>query len=76
MTQYLNLNGTSNVASYEISADSIQVDFKSGTYRHYLYDQIHPGKQVVDAMKALAIQGHGLNSYISTTVKKNFAKKW
>lgn len=76
MTPYSNLNGNSNVLSYEITDDSIQVVFKSGTHRHYLYNHIRPGQLVVDRMKALAIQGHGLNSYISTIVKGNFARKW
>ena len=76
MTPYRNLNGTSNVVSYEAKEDSIHVVFKSGTHRNYLYDHSRPGKPMVDRMKALAAQGHGLNSYIGTTVRQNFAKKW
>lgn len=76
MTPYRNLHGNSNVVSYEISEDSIHVVFKSGMLRNYLYNHLRPGKAVVDRMKALAIQGHGLNSYIGTTVKSNYAKKW
>ena len=76
MTPYRNLNGTSNVMSYEIADDSVHVVFKSGAQCHYLYNHLRPGKVVVDRMKALAVQGYGLNSYISATVKKNFARKW
>ncbi|RXK88388.1 hypothetical protein EST62_03275 [Chlorobaculum sp. 24CR] len=76
MTAYKNLGGNSNVLSYELGEDSIHVVFKSGTHRNYLYNHVSPGKAIVERMKALAIQGHGLNSYISTTVKSNFAKKW
>jgi len=76
MTAYKNLGGNSNVLSYEIAEDSIHVVFKSGTHRNYLYNHVKPGKAMVDRMKALAMQGYGLNSYISTTVKSNFAKKW
>ncbi|PXX78845.1 hypothetical protein [Rivihabitans pingtungensis] len=76
MTPYRNLSGNSNIVSYESADDSIHVVFKSGTHRNYLYNHIRPGKAVVDKMKALAVEGHGLNSYISTTVKSNFAKKW
>lgn len=76
MTPYRNLSGDSNVAAYEMDEDSILVVFKSGACRNYLYDSIRPGKMVVEKMKALAAQGHGLNSYISSVVKSNFSRKW
>ena len=76
MTPYLNLNGNSNVVSYETTDDSIHVVFRDGTCRNYIYDYTRPGKTMVDHMKALAAQGHGLNSYIGTTVKKSYARKW
>lgn len=76
MTQYRNLSGGSNVVSYETTEDSIHVVFGSGTNRNYLYNHSRPGKQMVDRMKALAAQGFGLNSYISTTVRQSYAKKW
>lgn len=76
MTPYRNLNGDSNVVSYETTEDSIHVVFASGTHRNYLYDYSRPGKAMVDQMKALAAQGQGLNSYISKTVRHSFARKW
>lgn len=76
MTPYRNLNGDSNVLSYETTENSIHVVFRSGTDRNYLYDHSRPGKAMVDHMKALADQGHGLNSYISTTVRKSYSRKW
>lgn len=76
MTPYRNLSGESNVVSYEITAGSIHVVFKSGAHKNYLYDSIRPGQAVVDQMKELAAQGSGLNSYISRVVKSNFARKW
>lgn len=76
MTPYRNLNGDSNVVSYATTDDSIHVVFASGTYRNYLYNHSRPGKQMVDRMKALAAEGRGLNSYISTTVRRSFAEKW
>lgn len=76
MTPYRNLNGNSGVESYEITDDAIAVRFKSGRFRNYLYSNQRPGAVVVERMKALALQGHGLNSYISTTVKSRFARKW
>ncbi len=76
MTPYRNLGGNSDIVSYESTEDSIHVVFKSGRYRNYLYNFIRPGQAVVDRMKLLAAQGYGLNSYISSTVKDRYARKW
>lgn len=76
MTPYRNLNGNSNVVSYEATEDSIHVVFKSGRYRNYLYNSVCPGHIVVEKMKVLAAQGFGLNSYISSVVKDRYARKW
>lgn len=76
MTPYRNLSGESNVLSYGITEESIHVVFRSGAYRNYLYNNVRPGKAVVDQMKVLAQNGVGLNSYISRVVKSNFAQKW
>ena len=76
MTPYKNLSRNSGILSYEIFGDSIHVVFKTGRFRNYLYNDQIPGALMVDRMKLLAEQGRGLNSYISTTVKTRFARKW
>ncbi|MBS0041414.1 hypothetical protein KFE26_03690 [Shewanella sp. M16] len=76
MINYRNLGGDSNVIAYQITEQSITVQFASGRFQFYLYDYANPGAQVVERMKELAQQGRGLNSYISTTVKTRFARKW
>lgn len=76
MTPYKNINRESGVISYEIGANSIQVVFRTGAYRHYLYDYASTGQAKVERMKALATQGYGLNSYITTVVRDNYARKW
>lgn len=76
MMPYRNLSGTSNVVSYETMEDSIHVVFKGGRYKNYLYNSVRPGAAVVERMKQLAMQGYGLNSYISSIVKDRYAKKW
>lgn len=76
MINYKNLGGNSNVIAYEIKEQSITVQFASGRYQFYLYDYSIPGIQIVEIMKELAEQGRGLNSYISTTVKTRFSRKW
>ncbi len=73
MPAYLNLSGKSGIISYEIGDDFIEVTFKD--FSVYKYNQIRPGKAGVDHMKILAKSGSGLNSYISSVVKKNYYKK-
>jgi hypothetical protein len=76
MELYQNLSRNSNIVSYQIFEDSIHIVFKSGRYRNYLYTYVKPGRYAVEHMKNLAIQGIGLNSYISSVVKTNYARKW
>ena len=76
MTPYRHLNGDSNVVAYEATEDSIHVIFKNGTCRNYLYNAVCQGRAVVEQMKAIAVQGRGLNSYISSVVKGNYTRKW
>ncbi len=73
MQIYRNLGGNSGVIGFEISADSIIVEFQDRSA--YLYNYSKPGQAAVEYMKELAIEGRGLNSYISTHVKKNYAAK-
>jgi hypothetical protein len=73
MERYKNLGGDSAISEYEIKDSSITVKFYDGAI--YLYDYFKPGKVSVDYMKTLAGAGRGLNSYISTSIKKNYSKK-
>lgn len=73
MTQYRNVGGNSGVFAYENNPDSITVTFKDGAT--YLYNYSSAGMYNVETMKVLAINGKGLNSFISTTVRKNYFSK-
>ena len=73
MTQYRNVGGNSGVLAYENNADSITVTFKDGAT--YLYNYSSAGINNIETMKDLAVNGRGLNSFISTTVKKNYCSK-
>jgi len=73
MPAYANRGGNSGVVTYETTADSITVEFKDGW--KYVYDVNKPGTATVSKMKELAQTGQGLNSYISSVVKKNFSGK-
>ena len=70
MERYANRGGDSAVIAYEITDDSIRVQFQGG--KIYLYNSIRPGSRAVNEMKVLARQGMGLNSYINRTVRKNY----
>ena len=72
MTRYNNSNVTSGVDSYEIGTDYIKVKFKDGCVYTYTYSVT--GKDHVEAMKKLARQGYGLNSYINKN-KLKFSNK-
>lgn len=73
MTRYKNLGGNSGVASYEIGEGSITVEFKTGAI--YLYDNAHTGSANIAEMQRLAVAGQGLNSFIATNVRTNYARK-
>ena len=74
MQRYANRGGNSGVAGFEITADSITVQFKDGM--NYVYDSRRPGAATVAHLKKLAQSGHGLNSYISSVVKSDFSRKY
>lgn len=65
---YKNINNDSNVSSYEIGSDYISVQFTNGSI--YVYSYRKAGKYHVVRMKALAVSGDGLNSYIMRNCSK------
>jgi hypothetical protein len=73
MIQYANRGGDSGVTGYDITDDSISVRFRDGS--EYLYDYGSAGRDNIEQMKTLAKEGQGLNEFISTTVRKRYARK-
>ena len=73
METYKNLSGVSNVTAYEIGTDSITVQFKDGGL--YRYDARSAGHDNIEKMKALAVEGRGLNTFINQHVRKDYAAK-
>lgn len=74
MALYRNLNGDSGVHAYELGNNNIVVQFNDGSA--YLYNYSVPGSSAVEHMKQLALNGSGLNSYISKSIKKRYAAKF
>lgn len=68
MTRYRNRGGDSNVSSYEIGKDYIDVVFNGGAA--YRYSLALVGASNLQAMIKLAEAGEGLNSFINRNVKK------
>ena len=62
MKPYQNLNENSSVQSFQIYGDGIKIKFSDGSVLLYLYDKI--GREVVEELKTLAIQGKGLSTYL------------
>ena len=73
MERYRHLSGDSGVTDYELGQDFIRIRFQGGlTYR---YGHVRPGQHHVDRMKALAIAGQGLGTYISQHVRDQYEKE-
>ncbi len=73
MEPYKNLGGNSGIEAYEIGPDFIRVQFSDNSVYCYTYEK--PGPENVEHMKQLAVDGRGLNSFINTTVRYDYARK-
>jgi hypothetical protein len=71
--RYRNFGGNSSVVKYSLGSDNIVVEFKDGARYLYTYSSTTP--RLVEHMKLLARKGRGLNSFISRTIKKRYARK-
>lgn len=72
MEIYKNLSGRSGVFSYESGADFIVIQFGTGSI--YTYSYSSAGKENIEEMKRLAVQGKGLNSFINLYVRYLYVK--
>ncbi|TAL66245.1 MAG: hypothetical protein EPN84_00610 [Legionella sp.] len=73
MEPYLNLSRNSGVCAYELGTDFIRVEFINHSIYRYTQDGV--GLENLNKMKELARQGHGLSTFISQHIKKNYAEK-
>lgn len=72
MQQYKNLGGNSNIRAFSIGEDYIDVQFNGGSIYRYSYRSAGIAK--TEQMKKLALQGHGLNSYIMRNARKDYER--
>jgi hypothetical protein len=73
MEKYKNLAGNSRVVAYEIGRDHLKVKFRDDSV--YLYNYVCPGRQALEEMKALALRGQGLFTFINSHVSNNYAAR-
>ena len=73
MERYKNIGKDSGVAAFEIGQDSITVQFNDGAV--YLDNTQSAGVANIAELKLLALAGQGLNSFISSVVRKRYAQK-
>jgi hypothetical protein len=73
MERYSDIDRDSGVVAYETGTDFIRVQFSDGAI--YLYTYRSAGQRDIDAMKALAARGDGLNAYINNYAKKSYERK-
>jgi len=73
MTSYGNSNGNSGIVAFDILREAIVVEFRHGG--KYLYDYDTTGREHVEEMKLLALEGRGLARYINKHVRNLFAEK-
>lgn len=72
MTIYKNLGGNSNIYAFSIGEDYIDVQFNGG--KIYKYSYYSAGKDKVEQMKKLAVQGQGLNSFIMRRARNDYER--
>ncbi|HXT16160.1 MAG TPA: hypothetical protein VN706_11060 [Gemmatimonadaceae bacterium] len=75
MKRYGNRSGHSGVAFFDDGPDFIKVQFGETDTVVYVYDHVIPGAADVARMKALAVAGRGLSSYISQHVRDRYRRK-
>ena len=73
MERYKNLSGDSGVVQYQLSEGAILVQFSDGSL--YEYTNQSAGGNAIATMHHLAVAGRGLNSFLSTTVRKKYSRK-
>ncbi len=72
MHTYKNLSGSSGITRYQIESTEITIEFKGG--KVYIWSYESAGCSNIEQMKAYALAGSGLNSFIMKNVKLLYVK--
>lgn len=71
MQKYANLSGNSGIDEFSLGPDYINVKFIGGP-KVYTYSHLIPGRDHVEKMKAYALAGKGLSTYINQHMRTNY----
>lgn len=71
MYTYKDVGGNSGITAYDSGVDWFMIRFKDGSL--YLYTKQSTTPERIEYMRELALQGKGLNSYVTRIVGKNYA---
>jgi hypothetical protein len=74
MTRYGNRSGDSGVTAYSLAPGRITVQFQDGW--KYEYTVRSTGHEDIATMQRLAKAGRGLSTFISTTVRERYDRKF
>ena len=72
MQQYKNLGRNSGIKAFSIGEDYIDVQYDDSSVYRYSYKSA--GITKIEQMKRLALQGQGLNSYITRNARKDYER--
>lgn len=75
MEYYRDWDNDSSVLAYELGANFIIIQFKTGRWKFYKYTDSSCGSFNIAEMKRLAVVGDGLNEYIVRN-KIAYESKW
>lgn len=70
LVRYANRSGDSGVEAFAVLPDALLVEFRGGAL--YRYGRRRPGPAKLGRMKALALAGRGLSTYISQHVGTDY----
>lgn len=76
MRPYGDYNGTSGITGFAIDTDDNYIEIEYGNSGIYTYRKANVGEVNFAVMKALAIAGNGLNSYINKNVRGRGVKRY
>jgi len=73
MQPYRNLSGDSGVVAFALADDAVVLQFAQGDL--YEYTAASAGPAALARMRALALGGRGLSTYVSQHVRDGYARK-
>ena len=74
--KYKDMKQRTEIDSYEIGDDFINIVFRNEPHYAYHYSYVKPGKEYVECLKSGAINRSGLTGYLNTHCRYIFEYKY